>query len=154
MASDFDLRIYWRTTAKEMQRIEHSVDRATMYAVRQAGRRVKQEAKRNAPVLGSGKGVSRKRFREGNDSGEFGAGGKTPPVKGLLRASIHSSRRLHQSGRGSYAVRVAPRGERVHFYSQKIEAIYGYMSKAYAAVAPELSSIAADAWRRASRGRR
>jgi hypothetical protein len=154
MADGFHARVLWRTTAREMQRIEHSVDRATMYAVREAGRRVKQEAKRNAPVLGDSRGISRKAFRTGWDAGQFSAGGKTPPVKGLLRMSIHSSKRLHQDGRGGYAVRVAPRGERVHFYSGQVEAIYGYMRKAYDAVAPELTHIAADTWRKATRGRR
>ena len=152
MADGFSVKTWWRTTSREMQRIEKSVDRATMYAVRQTGRRVKQEAKREAPVLKGG--ISRKEFRAGWEAGRFSAGGKTPPIKGLLRVSIHSSKRLHQDGRGGYAVRVAPRGERVHFYSGQMESMYGYMRKAYERIAPELREVAADAWRKASRGRR
>ena len=109
---------------REFKRIDRSVDRATMWAVREAGRKVKQQAKRNAPK-------------------------KT----GRLRGSIHSSKRL-RGGAGTYSVRVAPRGTPVYLYSGKAEAKTGYMSKGYAAAAPELEAIAVRAWGRATRGRR
>lgn len=109
---------------REFTRIDKSVNRATMWAVREAGRKVKQQAKRSAPR-------------------------KT----GRLRASIHSSKRLIGHD-GTWAVRVAPRGLEVHFYSGKTEAEAGYMAKGYGAVAPQLEEIAARAWLRATRGRR
>lgn len=77
--------------------IDRRTNRATMYAVREAGRKVKQEAKRDAPK-----------------------------VTGKLRASIHSSKRLRRDGDGTYAVRVAARGllysgkaEELHHFMQR-----------------------------------
>ena len=126
--------------------INRRTERATMYAVREAGRRTKQVAKREAPVLNDKTAATRKQHAAGE------AGNR--PVRGLLRASIHSSRRLTRDGLGGYAVRVAPRGARVHLYSQHIEALYSYMRKAHEAVAPELERIARTAWERSTRGRR
>lgn len=66
---------------RALDEVNRHTNRATMWAVREAGRKVKQEAKRNAPK-----------------------------VTGALRSSIHSSRRLRRDGPATYAVRVAPRG--------------------------------------------
>ena len=136
--------------ARELERsfndINRHTERATMYAVREAGRRTKQVAKREAPVLGDKSAATRRQHAAGE------AGNR--PVRGLLRASIHSSRRLTRTGAGGFAVRVAPRGDRVHLYSQRIEALYGYMRKAHETVAPELAEIARKAWERSTRGRR
>ena len=114
-----------REVEAEMKRIDRNVDRATMWTVREAGRKTKQVAKRAAPR-------------------------KT----GALRASIHSSKRLTRVGVGGYRVGVAPRGEKVHLYSQKVEAKYGYMAAAQHAVDGLMRAIAERAWGRATRGRR
>lgn len=114
-----------REVEAEMKRIDRNVNRATMWTVREAGRRTKQVAKRAAPR-------------------------KT----GALRGSIHSSKRLTRDGEGGYRVGVAPRGAKVHLYSQKIEAKYGYMAAGQHAVDGEMRAIAERAWVRATRGRR
>ena len=81
-----------------------------------------------------------------------GAAGNKP-VTGLLRASIRSGRQLIREG-DSIAVRVAPRGVRVHLYSQRIEALHGYMRAGHEAAAAQLGEIARRAWARTTTGRR
>lgn len=122
--AEFSLRVLADDTKRAFRDIERHTDRATMWAVREAGRKTKQQAKRNAPKL-----------------------------TGRLRSSIHSSKRLKREGT-SWAVRVAPRGLEVHFYSGKAEAAHGYMRQAHEAIAPQLEAIARRAWERSSRGRR
>lgn len=81
MADGLNVRIFGiGALEREMLVIDRNVRRATMWTVREAGRKVKQQAKRNVPV-------------------------KT----GALKRSIHSSKRLIGSGT-TFAVRVAPRG--------------------------------------------
>lgn len=138
--------------AQDLQRqfllIEKNTDRATMWTVREAGRRVKQAAKRAVPVYkGGGRAVTRKQAKTGGLAVNPNA-----PVKGLLKASISSSRRLIGSG-GTYTNRVAPRGARVRLYSQRIEARSSYMASAQSKVAGQISAIAEQAYARATRGR-
>ncbi|MCU1590087.1 MAG: hypothetical protein JWP11_1343 [Frankiales bacterium] len=136
--------------AKELQRelklIDKRVERATMYAVRQGGRQVKQQAKKNAPVYQGPGAISGKQLRTGPL-----VVSRNAPVKGLLRSSIHSSKRLKRPAPGTYQVGVAPRGQRVHLYSAKAEARHGYMSRALDAVHPQFRAIAATAYARATR---
>jgi hypothetical protein len=135
---------------REMERINRTTDRATMWAVRQAGRRVRQEAQRRAPVYKANRAISRKEFKVRWDAGDKSA---STPVAGLLKYSIKAAKRLGNDGRGGYSARIAPRGQRVHFYSQAMEARYHYMSEAYEKVQPELQKIAAEAWARATKGK-
>jgi|SwirhisoilCB3_FD_contig_41_7983398_length_959_multi_2_in_0_out_0_2 HK97 gp10 family phage protein len=116
----------------EFTRIDRSVNRASMYAVRQAGRKVKQVAKRNAPVY---------------------RGKRADIPKGRLKNSIHSDKKL-RGGAGTYSVRVGPRGYPASAYAPKQEARTPYMRPAFEQVAPQLRGIAELAWTRASRGRR
>lgn len=146
MADDFRVYIKGAQTVKRsMTNLEREANRAQMWAVREAGRRTTRVAKKKAPVLGQGRGITRKEQKDGGNP-------RNQPVRGLLRASIKSSRRLFREG-ASVAVHVAPRGERVHLYSQKIEALYGYMAEAHDAVAPQLREIAERAMARVIRGR-
>jgi len=132
-----------RELAAAFRDIQRRTDRATMYAVREAGRRTKRAAMAGALVYRGKDAITRKAHREtGNPDNR--------PVKGLLRSSIHSSRRLIREA-ASYGVRVAPRGNRVHLYSQRIEVLTGYMRNAYDSVAPQLAEIAARAWARSTR---
>lgn len=140
------IRVQAANTRKTFDDIGRSTERATMYAVREAGRFVKTVGRREAPVYKGRAGVSRKQASAGRLAVNANA-----PVKGLLRSSISSGKSLHRSGVGTYSVRVAPRGERVHLYSQKIEASAHFMAKAHAAVGPELGAIAARSWARAHR---
>lgn len=140
------VRVQATNTRKTFDDITRSTERATMYAVREAGRFVKTVGRRNAPVYRGRAGVSRKQA----SAGRFAVSGSAP-VKGLLRSSISSGKSLRREGVGAFSVRVAPRGDRVHLYSQKIEATAHYMEKAQAAVGPELGAIAARSWARATR---
>ncbi len=128
-----------------MLRIDRATDRATMWATREVGRVGRKAARQAAPILkDKTRSISRKDFKQGNPN--------NVPVRGLLRASITSSRRLRKPAPGTYAVRVAPRGLRVHLYSGKIEAQAGYMRKGYEAAASQGYEIARRAWARSSRG--
>lgn len=127
--------------------IDRRVDRATMWTVREGGRVAGRTARTATPVY-KGKGsVSRKQLRTGPSVIRGGA-----PVKGLLRGSIKSGKRLKKTAPGSYAVHVAPRGPRVRLYSQKIEARSHYMETGYRAAISQMTGIAARAWARATRG--
>lgn len=121
-----------REVRAEMARIDRSTNRATMWAVRQAGRRVGQVARRNAPVY---------------------QGSRPDIPKGRLKRSIHSDRQLRRQGVGGYSVRVGPRGYPAQAYAPKQEARTPYMRPAYHSVVFGLDAIAADAWTRATRSR-
>lgn len=121
-----------RELETELRRIDRSVDRASMWAVREAGRKVKQEARRQVRVY---------------------TGPRPDVPKGRLKKSIASSKRLRRDG-AAVGVTVGPRGWPARGYAAKIEELDGYMRRAYETVAPLLREIAERAWTRASRGRR
>lgn len=139
-------RVYVKQTLATMSRIDRATARASMWTVREAGRKVKQEARRSAPVY---KGDDAQHRLKKGAAGPMGSPNR--PVSGLLRASIHSRRQLKRLGPGVYENAVAPRGLRVHLYTQRIEAQYHYMRDAYSKVAPLVPGIAARAWAKAMR---
>lgn len=116
----------------EFAYVDRRTNRATMYAVRQAGRKVRQVAARNAPVY---------------------RGKRADIPRGRLKKSIHSDKRL-KGGAGTYSVRVGPRGYPAIAYASKQEARTPYMRPAFDAVTPQLRGIAELAWTRSTRGRR
>lgn len=116
----------------EFAHIERATNRATMWAVRQTGRQLKQTAKATAPVY---------------------RGKRRDIPKGRLKRSIHSDRRLGGGG-GTYSVKVGPRGWPAVGYAGKEEARSPYMARAHAVVSPQMTRIASEAWTRATRGRR
>lgn len=137
--------------AKKLQRemvvMDRRVDRATMWTVREAGRDVKREAKRTAPVWkGRGRSVSQKQAKTGGLAVNPHA-----PVRGLYKASIGSSKKLARYGPGVYGNKVAPRGFRVHFYSSQVEAKHHVMEKALNHVRPRFRAIGQRAYARATR---
>jgi hypothetical protein len=91
--------------------MDRAADRASMYALRQTGRVVKQEGRKRARVY------------------------QGPPtkgvVKGALKNSISSSKRLRRAPDGTRALTVGPRGPRVHLYAQKIDRLDPFMGPAY-----------------------
>ena len=125
--------------------------RAAMWAVREGGRTVKREAKAKAPVLQDKSKVSAAAYRRAYRQRAQGVAGpirgEGGPVRGLLRQSIGSSRRLKQHGTAEFSVKVGPRGPRVRLYAQKIEARAGYMAAGEAAgqaAMPAIMKKAAD----------
>ena len=126
--------------------VERRTDRATMWTVREVGRQVKREAMRTSPVYKGADAAKRPRKGESIDS-------MSQPVTGLFKYSIHSRRRLRREG-PAWVNAVAVRGQRVHLYSQRVEARYGVIARAYRTVAPEIRLIAERAWARSTRGRR
>lgn len=134
-------------TRREFTAIERRTNRATMWAVREAGRTTAKVARRAAPVYRgatTGGKVQRK--------GALGpAGNPNAPVAGLLRASIRPARRLIRHGAGEFQLNVAPRGARVHLYSGKIEGRVRYMADGQRAASARMPEIAARAWERAIR---
>src|SRR5215467_4498109 len=95
------------------------MDRAAMWAVRQAGREVKKEARRAAPVLKDPGLMSvrqiRRRVKAGEKASDLYNTGK--PIPGLLRDSIRSSRTLARVGRHEYRLKVGPRSPRSILYA-------------------------------------
>ena len=136
---------------KYMTSRQARMPRAAMYAVREAGRVVKRAAKVKAPVLSDKSVVSAAAYRRAYKARKQGVQGpirgEGGPVRGLLRQSISSSRRLKQIGKSDFAVTVAPRGPRAHLYAKKIEDRTHYMDAGAAAgeaALPVLTQRAAD----------
>lgn len=127
---------------REFARINRSMDRATMYAVRQAGRKVKQYSRKAAPVY---KGPPRNRWFHKQVVGPMG--------RGDLKNSISSSKRLKRYGKDGWAVDVAPHGW-ANLYASRQEQRQPYMAPAVARVEAEMPEIARKAWESASKSRR
>lgn len=145
---------------KELAARAKSAERASMWAVRESARVAKRAAKARVRVY-QGAGVSVASVKKARRAGVTLSGatlgrGQTVEgnavVRGLLKASISSSRRLTEAPSGTYVVKVAPRGPRVHKYARKIEALDGYMAAGHAAAAAEMGAIHARAWSRALNG--
>lgn len=127
--------------------IDRQADRATMWGLREMGRKLKRAEKKLAPVYKGPGGV--RRLAKGRE-GPMQRG----PVVGLLRASISSARSFRKLGPAEYELVVGPRGGRVNLYKGKIERKYQFAATASAQVAPEAPAVFAAAWGRAlARGR-
>jgi len=126
------------------------MDRAAMWAVRQAGREVKREARRAAPVLKDKNLTSvrqiRKAVKAGGSATELYNQGQ--PIPGLLRDSIRSSRNVRRVGLHTYAIKIGPRSPRSILYAGKMEQKYGYMAKGEAAGQAAMGPIATQAFGR------
>lgn len=130
---------------------EKRMNRAAMFAVRDAGRIARRVGRTAAPVLKDSTLEShrqiQKRIRSGDESGKAAySGGKAIP--GLLKASIASSKNLKFEGVGSYSLKVGPRGQRVHLYAGKAEKNHQFMAAAEEAAKAELERIAKEAFER------
>jgi len=121
-----------------------------MWAVRQAGREVKREARRAAPVLKDRRYASaaqiRRRVKAGESANELYGSGK--PIPGLLKDSIRSSRNIKQIGANSYQIKVGPRSPRSILYAAKMEERYGYMRRGEAAGEAAIEVAAIQAFNR------
>lgn len=141
-----------------LEDIERRTDKATMYALREIGRKFKQAAAKRAPVYKgqSGARVQMKmgqfnRFKKA--TGYKGSVANSVVVSGLLKGSISSSRKLKSVKTGEYSVKVGPRGQRVHLYAGKVEDRQAYIRPAYEAVLPQMVEIHAQVWARVNEKR-
>ena len=130
MVDGISFRFDSKSFHREMVRIDREVNRATMYTVRAAGRTVKSAAKRKTPVY---------------------KGDRPEVVRGLLKGSIHSDKRLTKIP-GGYMVTVAPRGA-ARRYASKIEEQVPFMEAGLNAARDRIGVIADKAWTSACRGR-
>lgn len=101
-----------------MERMNVMVDRANMWAVREAGRQVKGFAREDAPVY-----------------------------SGALRRSITSSRNLRNPAEHEYQLSVGPHGAPMYKYSGKQEGTHHYMETAKNDVAGNMAGIVEKAQR-------
>lgn len=136
----FQVKVETGGLRRDLHEIARRVDRASMYAVREAGRRVKHAAKRGAPVYGG----PRRTWPSGD-------GQQVAGEPGELRKSIGQSRRLRRIGDHGYAIKVGPRGAHVHLYAPVQEARRAYMRPAFNSIEPRIRDIYARAWERAMR---
>jgi hypothetical protein len=137
-AATFAIRVETKALLRDLAAVDRAVDRATMWTVREAGRKVKSAARRKAPVY---KGPPR----------TVNAGGTPVPlVPGALKSSIASSKRLRRDG-AAVSVKVGPRGGLVHLYAPAQEARYGFMAAGLAAATAAAATAAEKAWGRAVR---
>lgn len=133
---DFSVIVHDKKVLAELRVIDRNVDRATMWTVRQAGRKVRQYSRRAAPVY---RGKPRPRTVSGQHVGLI--------EKGDLRKSISSARNLRRIP-GGFSVTVGPRGVPT-VYAAIQEARRPYMAPAVSRVNGEIRQIAAVAWGRA-----
>lgn len=92
--------------------MDRMVDRASMYAIRQAGREIRAAARAEVPVL-----------------------------TGRLRKSISNSRRVRTTGAHSFELSVGPHGSPVFLYSGKIEEEHPYMGPARSVIEGRMGEI-------------
>lgn len=154
MADGFSMSMLTKPTTDAMAGMAKRTDRATMWALRETGRKIKQEARRQAPVY-KGKAArvnlrhsQLRKFQKA--TGYKGSIGSSVVVSGLLKNSISSSKRFQRAVGGAYVIKVGPRGQRVHLYAGKIETnTKPYMKPAYDRVTPQMAAIHAAAWAKA-----
>ena len=91
--------------------MDHQVDRASMYALRETGREVIAEARGAVPVL-----------------------------SGRLQRSITNDRQIKGGGH-SFTLNTGPHGDPAFLYAGKIEALHPYMGPAIASAEGKLSGI-------------
>jgi len=154
MPDGFGLHVLYEPTQKAMDDISKRTDRATMYALRETGRQIKREARREAPVYKGKAGRVNLRYsqfkRFQKTTGYKGSISNNVVIPGLLKNSISSSRRLKRVAGGAYVIKIGPRGQRTHLYAGKIEAdTKAYMQPAYDRVVPKMADIHAKAWAKA-----
>lgn len=154
MADGFSMSMLTKPTLDAMADMSKRTDRATMWALRETGRKIKQEARRQAPVYRGKAGAVNLRFsqfrRFQKVTGYKGSISNNVVISGLLKNSISSSRRFRREAGGAYVIKVGPRGQRTHLYAAKIEAnTKTYMRPAYDAVTPQMANIHAAAWAKA-----
>jgi len=161
--SDDYIKILTGPTVKAFAEIDRAADRATMYALRAVGRKVKQEARRRAPVYkGRRATMSLKDVKAGRKAGKVATharvGGTVSAknlvegnavVPGLLKDSISSSKRFKREG-DFYRLGIAPRGPRVHLYSARLEAQQPYMKPGWDVAQAEMEEIFVKAWTKAT----
>lgn len=165
MADDW-VKIVVGPTKAALADIDRRADRATMYALRAVGRKVKQEARRRAPVYkGNRSTMSLKDVKAARKAGRIASHARegrnvsaanlaegNAVVPGLLKDSISSSKRFRREG-DAYRLGIAPRGPRVHLYSQKIEGRSPYMKPGWDAALAAMEQIFVAAWTKATRPR-
>jgi len=163
VVADDWVKILTGPTRQAMADIDRRADRATMYGLRAVGRKVKQEARRRAPVYQGGRTtMSLKDVKAGRKAGKVAShervGRKvsaknlvegTAVVPGLLKDSISSSKRLKREG-DFYRLGITPRGPRVHLYARKIEARSPYMRPGWDVAQAEMEQIFVRAWTKAT----
>lgn len=143
-----------KPTTDAMADMSKRTDRATMWALREVGRQIKREARKEAPVYKGRGGAVNMRFsqfrRFQKATGYKGSIGNNVVISGLLKNSISSSRRFKREAGGAYVIKVGPRGQRTHLYAGKIEAnTKEYMRPAYDRIVPQMTAIHARAWQKA-----
>ena len=152
MADGIDFKMLTEPVTEFLAERRKRMPRAAMYAVREGGREVKKAAKAKTPVLSDKSVVTAAAYRRAYKQRKAGVQGpirgEGGPVRGLLRQSISSSRRLKQLGPSEFSVVVAPRGPRAHLYAQKIEEQAHYMAAGAAAGEAALGEIAQRAYDR------
>ena len=92
--------------------IDKNVDRASMYAIRQAGREIRADARTRVPVN-----------------------------TGRLKGSISNAKRFQRQGPHEFTLSVGPHGSPVYLYSGKIEGITPYMDDARNAIEGRMGGI-------------
>lgn len=157
MPDGLTMRMVTKPTTDAMADMAKRTDRATMWAIRETGRKIKQEGRREAPVYKGRAGRVNLRYsqfrRIQKATGYKGSISNNVIIPGLLKNSISSSRRLKREAGGAYVIKVGPRGQRIHLYAAKAEARKPYMRLAYDRVTPQMADIHARAWAKAmSRG--
>lgn len=137
MADGISFHIDASDALAKLAAIDKAADRATMWALREVGRKVKQTSARAAPVYsGPPRKVS------------FGDGHSGPIIPRELRRSIGSSKRLGRIA-GGYSVRVGPRGGHVHLYAAAQERRTPFMAPGIAAGQAAAEAVFASAWAKA-----
>ena len=116
------------STRAAMDDMARRVDRANMWALREAARQVKRSAAKRARVY---------------------QGDRVDVPRGRLKKSIGSSKRFTRAANGSRSLKVSPKTWPAVGYAAKIEQREPFMRPAYDEAAPLLEAICQRAYKRA-----
>lgn len=132
MSDGLHLNIRYQATLRDLALVDRSVSRATMWGLRESGRKVKAAARRQAPVY---------------------KGQRKDIPRGRLKKSISSARSLRRTADGGWSLTIAPRGYPARAYAPMQEARTPFMEPASQVVSAQAPAIFARAWSRATRRR-
>lgn len=150
---EFSFSVLSRPTIDALKALDKQIDDASKQAVSDAGKQVQRTARALAPVYGGKHAATLRAVKKARRAGVTLSGAKlrkgqlvegSKVVAGLLRDGITSGR-ARNTGDG-WAVKILPRGPRVHLYAGKEEQREGFMAKAFDVTLPLVRGIHEKAW--------
>lgn len=124
------------------------MDKAAVWALRQAARAGTRAARQAAPVLQDRTRSSHAQLQRYRRRGFDVSKSYERPVPGLLKASIRVSRHARRVGPHEFTIKFGPWGQRAHLYARKEENRVNFMDRGQAAAEAAVEVVAVEAFRK------